>query len=101
MLLEELITQMMSLILNHTCFAKIKWITNLIIKLTPKSYTSMFIQQALFTIAEGGSKAKINSRIEKTRDLFKKIRDNQGNISCKDGLNKGQTWYGPNRSRRY
>ena len=25
----------------------------------------------------------------------------QGNISCKDGLNKGQKWYGPNRSRRY
>ena len=24
-----------------------------------------------------------------------------GNISCKDGLNKGQKWYGPNRSRRY
>ena len=24
----------------------------------------------------------------------------QGNISCKDGLNKGQKWYGPNRSRR-
>ena len=23
-----------------------------------------------------------------------------GNISCKDGLNKGQKWYGPNRSRR-
>ena len=22
------------------------------------------------------------------------------NISCKDGLNKGQKWYGPNRSRR-
>ena len=22
-------------------------------------------------------------------------------ISCKDGLNKGQKWYGPNRSRRY
>ena len=21
----------------------------------------------------------------------------QGNISCKDGLDKGQTWYGPNR----
>ena len=35
----------------------------------------------------------------KTRDLFKKIR-HQGNISCKDGLNKGQKWYGPNRSRR-
>ena len=22
-----------------------------------------------------------------------------GNISCKDGLNKGQKWYGPNRNR--
>ena len=31
-----------------------------------------------------------NKRMGKTRDLFKKIRDNQGNISCKDGLNKGQ-----------
>ena len=36
----------------------------------------------------------------KTRDLFKKIRY-QGNISCKDGLDKGQKWYGPKRSRRY
>ena len=25
----------------------------------------------------------------------------QGNISCKDGLDKGQKWYGPNRRRRY
>ena len=24
----------------------------------------------------------------------------QGNISCKDGHNKGQKWYGPNRSVR-
>ena len=44
--------------------------------------------------------AEIN-RMGKTRDLFKKIRDNQGNISCKDGLDKGQKCYGPNRSRRY
>jgi len=41
-----------------------------------------------------------NNRIGKTRDLFKKIRY-QGKISCKDGLNKGQKWSGPNRSRRY
>ena len=41
-----------------------------------------------------------NDRMGKTRDLFKKIRY-QGNISCKDGLDKGQKWYGPNRSRRY
>jgi len=41
-----------------------------------------------------------NNRMGKTRDLFKKIRY-QGYISCKDGHNKGQKWYGPNRSRRY
>ena len=34
----------------------------------------------------------------KTRDLVKKIRPFQGNISCKDGHNKGQKWYGPNRA---
>ena len=38
-----------------------------------------------------------NNRMGKTRDLFKKIKRNQGDISCKDGHNK----YGPNRSRRY
>ena len=41
-----------------------------------------------------------NNRMGKTRDLFKNIRDNKG-ASCKDGLDKGQKWYGPNRSRRY
>ena len=38
-----------------------------------------------------------NNRMEEIRDLFKKIRY-QGNISCKDGPNEGQKWYGPNRS---
>ena len=28
------------------------------------------------------------------------LRVYQGNVSCKDGHNKGQKWYGPNRSRR-
>ena len=42
-----------------------------------------------------------NNRMGKTRDFFKKIRDTKGNISCKDGLDKGQKWDGPNRSRRY
>ena len=41
-----------------------------------------------------------NNRMGKTRDFFKKVRY-QWNISCKDGLNKGQKRYGPNRSRRY
>ena len=36
----------------------------------------------------------------RTGNLFKKIRY-QGNTSCKDGHNRGQKWYGPNRSRRY
>ena len=40
------------------------------------------------------------NRVGKTRDLFKKIKRYQRNISCKDGLNKGQKWYGPNRSKR-
>ena len=46
-----------------------------------------------------------NNRMGKNRDRFKKIRvkfrklEIQGDISCKDGLNKGQKWYG--RNRRY
>ena len=41
-----------------------------------------------------------NNRMGTTGDLFKKVRDTK-ETSCKDGLNKGQKWYGPNRSRRY
>ena len=41
-----------------------------------------------------------NNRMRKTRGLVKKIGDYQGNISCKHGHDKGQKWYGPNRSRR-
>ena len=42
-----------------------------------------------------------NNRMGKTRDLFKKIKIYQRKFSCKDGNNKGQKWYGPNRSRRH
>ena len=42
-----------------------------------------------------------NNRTGKTRDLFKKMRGTKGIISCKDELDKGQKWYGPNRSMRY
>ena len=41
-----------------------------------------------------------NNRMEKARSLQENYRY-QGNISCKNGLNKGQKWYGLNRSRRY
>ena len=42
-----------------------------------------------------------NNRMGKTRDPFKKIRDTKGTFHAKNGLDKGQKWYGPNRSRRY
>ena len=42
-----------------------------------------------------------NNRMEKTRDLFKKIRDTKGTFHAKMELNKGQKWSGSNRSRRY
>ena len=41
-----------------------------------------------------------NNRMAKTRDIFKKLEIPR-EFTCKDGLNKGQKWYGPNRSRRY
>ena len=41
-----------------------------------------------------------NNRMGKTRSLQENQRY-QGNILCKDGLDKGQKWCGPNRSRKY
>ena len=40
-----------------------------------------------------------NKKMGKTRDLFKKIRDTKGTFHAKMGVNKGQKWYGSNRSR--
>ena len=37
-----------------------------------------------------------NNRMGKTRDLERY----QGNISCKDGLNKRQIWYGPKQKQK-
>ena len=42
-----------------------------------------------------------NNRMGKTTDLFKKIRDTKGAFHAKMGSDKGQKWYGPNRSRRH
>ena len=42
-----------------------------------------------------------NNRMGKARNLFKENWRYQGNISCRDGHNKGQKRDGPNRSRRY
>ena len=41
-----------------------------------------------------------NNRMGKARERLQENWSYQGNISCKDGHNKGQKQYGPNRSRR-
>ena len=61
---------------------------------TAKRDTKAFLSDQYKEIEE-------NNRMGKTRDLFKKIRDTKGAFSCKDGLNKGQKLYGPNRSIKY
>ena len=42
-----------------------------------------------------------NHRMGKTRESLQENQRYQRNISCKDELDKGQKWYGPNGSRRY
>ena len=41
-----------------------------------------------------------NKRMGKTKISSRKSEIPK-DIPCKDGLHKGQKWYGPNRSRRY
>ena len=41
-----------------------------------------------------------NNRMERLEISSRKLEIPR-DISCKDGLNKGQKWYGPNGSRRY
>ena len=45
-------------------------------------------------------KKEENNRMEKTRDLFTKIKDTKGIFHAKMGTMKDNL-YGPNRSRRY
>ena len=43
---------------------------------------------------------EIEENTERERlEISARKLENQGNISCKDGLDKGQKWYGPHRSR--
>ena len=41
-----------------------------------------------------------NNRTGKTRESLPERQRYQRNVSCQDGPDQGQTWYGPNRSRR-
>ena len=59
---------------------------------TARRYKKAFLSDQCKEIEE-------NNRMRKTGDLFKKIRDTKGTFHA-NGLNKGQKWYGPNRSRR-
>ena len=43
-------------------------------------------------------KKQWNKKNGKDQRYFQENWRYQGNISCKDGYNKGQKWYGPNRS---
>ena len=42
-----------------------------------------------------------NNKWERLEISSRILRVTKGNISCKDGHNKGQKQYGPNRGRRY
>ena len=49
-------------------------------------------------IARGDKKAFLS---DQCKEIEENNRMGKTNISRKDGLDKGQKWYGPNRSRRY
>ena len=51
-------------------------------------------------LSEQCNEVEGKNKIGKTRDLFKEIKRYKGNISFKDGDNKGQKLQGPNRGRR-
>ena len=61
-------------------------------------------------IARRNRKAFLSDQCKKYRKTIewerleitsRKLEIYQGNISCKDGLDKGQKWYGPNSSKIY
>ena len=52
-------------------------------------------------LSDQNRKIEENNRMGNSRFSSRKLEIYQGNISCKDGLDKGQKWYGPNKSRRY
>ena len=54
------------------------------------------LKSLLMKVKEESEKVGLNLNIQKM-----KIMVSGPNISCKDGLDKGQKWYEPNRSRRY
>ena len=52
-------------------------------------------------LSDQNRKIEENNRMGNSRFSSRKLEIYQGNISCKDGLDKGQKWYGPNSSKIY
>ena len=55
-------------------------------------------------IARRDKKAFLTDQCKEIEENNRSLQENQryqGNIWCKDGHNKGQKWYGPDRTRRY
>ena len=105
-------------ILNKKKCKKAKWLSEEALQIAEKrreakgkgeKKTNTYLNAEFQRIARRDKKAFSSEQCQeieennikgRTRNLFKKIRY-QGNTSCKDGHNRGQKWYGPNRSRRY
>ena len=74
-----------------------------------KRYTQLKVEFQRITwrdkkvfLGEQCQELKENNRMGKTKDLS--LQENwryEGNTSCKDRHDKGEKWYGPNRSGRY
>ena len=51
--------------------------------------------------ARRDKKAFLSDQYKEIEEISSRKLENQRNMSCKDVHNKGQKWYGPNRSSRY
>ena len=86
---------------NKEKYKKVKWLSEEALQIAVK-------RREVKSKAEKERYAHLNAEFQRIAKRDKKtFLSNQckeiekKNISCKDGLNKGQKWYGPNRSRRY
>ena len=50
-------------------------------------------------IARRDKKAFLSDQCKEIEEICSRKSETSGNIACKDGLDKGQKWYGSNRSR--
>ena len=87
---------------------KAKWLSGEALQIAVKSKgekeRDTHLNAEFQRIARKDKKAFLSDQCKEIGKTIEWERENyryQGNISCKDGLDKGQKWYGPNRSRRY